>query len=150
MLGYSLLIKYYLTQNLEKEYRIQNTEFSNLEATLGNFQYGSVKGERGKVSNTSFTPYPLTFSQTTRELHTAYPNRIEWRVGGKNIFILGDVQSSSGLPCFLKKVKSRINLKIFRFEKLICNLLFITVLLIISAFRCNFRLHPKIHVLVSQ
>jgi hypothetical protein len=33
-------------------------------------QYGSVKGEREKVSNTSFTPYPLTFS------HTAYPNRI--------------------------------------------------------------------------
>jgi len=32
------------------------------------------KGERGKVSNTSKSPYPLTFSQTTREVHTAYPN----------------------------------------------------------------------------
>ncbi|MFN6540829.1 MAG: hypothetical protein RM021_031430, partial [Nostoc sp. EkiNYC01] len=53
-------------------------------------QYGSVKGERGKgkgerekgkgergkVSNTSFTPYPKTISQTTREVHTAHPNRI--------------------------------------------------------------------------
>jgi hypothetical protein len=43
---------------------------------------GSGKGERGKgkgthVSNTSKSPYPLTFSQTTREVHTAYPNRIE-------------------------------------------------------------------------
>ncbi|WP_180267395.1 hypothetical protein [Nostoc linckia] len=34
------------------------------------------KAKRGKVSNTSFTLYPLTFSQTTREVHTAYPNRI--------------------------------------------------------------------------
>jgi len=34
------------------------------------------KGERGKVSNTFFTLYPLTFSKTTREVHTAYPNRI--------------------------------------------------------------------------
>ncbi|OKH41445.1 hypothetical protein FACHB389_04610 [Nostoc calcicola FACHB-389] len=34
------------------------------------------KGERGKVSNTSFTPYPKTISQTTMEVHTAYPNRI--------------------------------------------------------------------------
>jgi hypothetical protein len=47
-------------------------------------QYGSVKGERGKgkgthVSNTSKSPYPLTFSQTTREVHTAYPNSIKMR-----------------------------------------------------------------------
>ncbi len=34
------------------------------------------KGERGKFSNTSFTPYPLIFSQTTREVHTAYRNRM--------------------------------------------------------------------------
>jgi len=34
------------------------------------------KGERGKVSNTSKSPYPLTFSQTTREVHTDYQNRI--------------------------------------------------------------------------
>jgi hypothetical protein len=39
------------------------------------------KGERGKVSNTSFTLYPLTFSQTTREVHTAYPNRIVMYAG---------------------------------------------------------------------
>jgi len=37
-------------------------------------QYGSVKGEREKVSNTSKSPYPLTFSQTTKEVHTAYTN----------------------------------------------------------------------------
>ncbi|PHJ60267.1 hypothetical protein VF02_23165, partial [Nostoc linckia z1] len=39
---------------------------------------GKGKGERGrgKVSNTSFTPQPLSFSQTTTEVHTAYPNRI--------------------------------------------------------------------------
>ncbi|OKH36496.1 hypothetical protein FACHB389_11190 [Nostoc calcicola FACHB-389] len=39
---------------------------------------GKGKGERekGKVSNTSFTPYPKTFSQIAREVHTAYPNRI--------------------------------------------------------------------------
>jgi len=150
MLGYSLLIKYYLTQNLEEKYRIQNSAILRRRLETLNTVRLKGKGERVKVSNTSKSPYPLTFFQTTRELHTAYPNRIEWRVGGKNIFILGDVQSSSGLPCFLKKVKSRINLKIFRFEKLICNLLFITVSLIISAFRCSFRLHPKIHVLVNQ
>jgi hypothetical protein len=34
-------------------------------------QYAWVK------AGLSFTPYPLTFSQTTREVHTAYPNRIE-------------------------------------------------------------------------
>ncbi len=34
------------------------------------------KGERGKVLNTSFTHYPLTFSQTKRKVHSAYPNRI--------------------------------------------------------------------------
>ncbi|WP_218965462.1 hypothetical protein, partial [Nostoc linckia] len=36
---------------------------------------GKGKGEREKVSNTCFTPYALTLSQTTREVHTAYPNR---------------------------------------------------------------------------
>ncbi|PHK11149.1 hypothetical protein VF14_36780, partial [Nostoc linckia z18] len=47
------------------------------ERGKGKGERGKGKGERGKVSNTSFTPYPLIFSQTTREVHTAYPNRIE-------------------------------------------------------------------------
>jgi len=46
------------------------------ERGKGKGERGKGKGERGKVSNTSFIPYPLTFSQTTREVHTAYANRI--------------------------------------------------------------------------
>ncbi|WP_180269626.1 hypothetical protein [Nostoc linckia] len=43
------------------------------------------KGKRGKVSNTSFTLFPLTFSQTTREVHTAYPNRIGCKLSGISV-----------------------------------------------------------------
>ncbi|PHJ59330.1 hypothetical protein VF03_34630, partial [Nostoc linckia z2] len=47
------------------------------EREKGKGKRAKGKGQRAKVLNTSFTPYPLTFSQTTREVHTAYPNRIE-------------------------------------------------------------------------
>jgi len=62
-------------------------------------QYGWVKVERGKVSNTYFTLYPLTFSQTTREVHTAYPNRT--RRGGRqgsNLSPLSTLSSLSPYP----------------------------------------------------
>ncbi len=41
-------------------------------------QYGSVKGERekGKSEIQTFSPFPLPFSQTTREMKISYPNRI--------------------------------------------------------------------------
>jgi hypothetical protein len=44
-------------------------------------QYAWVK------AGLSFTPYPLTFSQTTREVHTAYPNRINRR-GAENTEVI--------------------------------------------------------------
>ncbi len=80
MLGYSLLIKYYLTQNLEEEYRIQNglnaplplTEFSNIEATLGDSQYGSVKGERGKGKGFKYILYPLPLNLFPDHKGTSY------------------------------------------------------------------------------
>ncbi len=41
-------------------------------------QHGSVKGEREKGIGEiqTFSPFPLTFSQTTREMKISYPNRI--------------------------------------------------------------------------
>ncbi|WP_397324696.1 amino acid adenylation domain-containing protein [Nostoc sp. 2RC] len=45
-------------------------------AASANTVLGKGKGERGKILNTSFTHYPLTFSQTTRKVHSADANRI--------------------------------------------------------------------------
>ncbi|WP_143861658.1 hypothetical protein [Nostoc linckia] len=53
-----------------------HTAYPNHIAIASNTVREKGKGERGKVSNTSKSPYPLTFSQTTRQVHTAYPNRI--------------------------------------------------------------------------
>ncbi|PHJ76612.1 hypothetical protein VF06_31370 [Nostoc linckia z4] len=37
---------------------------------------GKGKGKRGKGKGFKYILYPLTFSHTTREVHTAYLNRI--------------------------------------------------------------------------
>jgi len=42
----------------------------------GKGQRGKGKGERAKRKGFKYIQIPLTFSQTTREVHTAYPNRI--------------------------------------------------------------------------
>ncbi|WP_143874426.1 hypothetical protein, partial [Nostoc linckia] len=45
----------------------------------GKGERGKGKGKRGKGKGFKYMlyPYPLTFSQTTREVHTAYPNCID-------------------------------------------------------------------------
>ncbi len=46
------------------------------ERGKGKGQRAKGKGQRAKGKGFKYILYPLTFSQTTREVHTAYPNRI--------------------------------------------------------------------------
>ncbi|WP_099069622.1 DUF2252 domain-containing protein [Nostoc linckia] len=83
-----------ITSGNQSGFKDEIVNFALDYATQVEYDYGSFKdaynrntvwlkgkGQRGKVSNTSKSLYPLTFSQTTREVHTAYPNRIAYNRG---------------------------------------------------------------------
>ncbi|NDJ21966.1 S8 family serine peptidase [Nostoc sp. B(2019)] len=55
---------------------VTETAGNSTQASTSNTVRLKGKGERGKVLNTSFPLYSLTFSQTISKVESAYPNRI--------------------------------------------------------------------------